>query len=512
MRPVIALVGRPNVGKSTLFNRLTQSRDALVANLPGLTRDRQYGEGKHDKKTFIAIDTGGITGHETGIDAEMAAQSFLAIEEANVCLLLVDAQDGLTPDDSRIVDYLRKHNKNSYLVVNKIDGLDPDQALADFYRLGMAEVFPITATQGRGVRALLTRVLADFKDDGEISPDAATEAETGIKIAIAGRPNVGKSTLVNRMLGEERVVVYDQPGTTRDSVYIPFERHGQRYTLIDTAGIRKRGRTVETIDKFSVVKSLQAIQDANVVVLVADARHGIVEQDLHLLGYVVETGRALVIALNKWDGMEHEAKETIKADIRRRFMFVDFAKIHFVSALHGTGVGDLYKSIHKAYDSARMDLPTNRLTKLLDDIVTDHAPPTVNGRRIKLRYAHAGGQNPPIIVIHGKQTERVPDHYTRYLEKSFRKALRMEGTPLRIELRSDDNPFVKNEDSLSQQQVARKRRLVRNRKTEQSKVHGAGVSKPGKPGARNAKSSRPGKTVTGKVKASKKVPRKVSKR
>lgn len=462
MRPVIALVGRPNVGKSTLFNRLTQSRDALVANIPGLTRDRQYGEGKHDKKTFIAIDTGGITGREEGIDAVMAAQSLLAIDEADVCLLLVDAQDGLTPDDYKIVDHLRRHNKNSFLVVNKIDGLDPDQAMAEFYKLGMADLFPITATQGRGVRQLLSRVLEGFDTDEEI--EAGDDESAGIKIAIAGRPNVGKSTLVNRMLGEERVVVFDQPGTTRDSVYIPFERHGKRYTLIDTAGIRKRGRTNETEEKFSVVKSLQSIKDANVVVLVADARTGIVEQDLHLLGYVVETGRALVIALNKWDGMEHEAKEFIKSEIRRRFMFVDFAKIHFISALHGTGVGDLYKSIHVAYDSARMQLTTHRVTKLLEDILKDHAPPTVNGRRIKLRYAHAGGQNPPIIVIHGKQTEKLPAHYVRYLEKSFLKALRMEGTPLRIELRSDDNPFIKSEENMTQQQVARKRRIVRNKK------------------------------------------------
>jgi len=471
MKPVIALVGRPNVGKSTLFNRLTQSRDALVANLPGLTRDRQYGDGKHEKKTFIAIDTGGITGHEEGIDAEMAAQSLQAIEEANICLLLVDAKDGLAPDDLRIVDYLRRNNKNSYLVVNKIDGLDPDQAMAEFFSLGMADVFPITATQGRGVRVMLSQVLAEFEDDADQQLDLAEEAEVGIKIAIAGRPNVGKSTLVNRMLGEDRVVVFDQPGTTRDSVYIPFERHGKRYTLIDTAGIRKRGRTNETVEKFSVVKSLQAIQDANVVVLVADARSGIVEQDLHLLGYVVETGRALVIALNKWDGMDNEAKEHIKADIRRRFLFVDFAKIHFISALHGTGVGDLYKSIHTAYDSAKMQLATNRLTKLLEDIIADHAPPTVNGRRIKLRYAHAGGQNPPIIVIHGKQTEKLPEHYIRYLEKSFRKALRMEGTPIRIETRSDDNPFVKSEENLNQKQVARKRRLVRNRKIENEKAN-----------------------------------------
>lgn len=466
MRPVIALVGRPNVGKSTLFNRLTQSRDALVANIPGLTRDRQYGEGRHDSKTFIAIDTGGITGREEGIDAEMAAQSLLAIDEADICLLLVDAQDGLTPDDHKIVDHLRKNNKNSFLVVNKIDGLDPDQAMAEFYKLGMADLFPITATQGRGVRILLDRVLEGYDDDGERTITEEDYAETGIKIAIAGRPNVGKSTLVNRMLGEDRVVVYDQPGTTRDSVYIPFERHGKRYTLIDTAGIRRRGKTNETAEKFSVVKSLQSIKDANVVVLVVDARTGIVEQDMHLLGYVVETGRALVIALNKWDGMSHEAKDDVKSEIRRRFMFVDFAKIHFISALHGTGVGDLYKSIHVAYDSARMQLTTHRLTNLLEDVIKDHAPPTVNGRRIKLRYAHAGGQNPPIIVIHGKQTEKLPAHYVRYLEKSFLKALRMEGTPMRIQLRSDDNPFIKGEEDMTQQQIARKRRLVRNKKAE----------------------------------------------
>ncbi|MDA1371866.1 MAG: ribosome biogenesis GTPase Der [Proteobacteria bacterium] len=462
MRPVIALVGRPNVGKSTLFNRLTRSRDAIVANIPGLTRDRQYGGGSVDGKSFIAIDTGGITGYEDGIDFKMAAQSLLAIDEATICLFLVDARDGLTPDDSKIVDYLRKHNKQSYLLVNKVDGLDPDQAMAEFYSLGMAEVFPVTATQGRGVTSMLTAVLKGVAPD--IDEDAATAEEAGIKIAIAGRPNVGKSTLVNRMLGEDRVVVFDQPGTTRDSVYIPFERRGKRYTLIDTAGIRKRGKTTETVEKFSVVKSLQAIQDANVVVLLADAREGIVEQDLHLLGYVVETGRALVIAINKWDGMEEGEKDWIKSEIRRRFTFVDFAKIHFISALHGTAVGDLYKSIHKAYDSANMKLTTHRLTQLLQDAIADHAPPIVNGRRIQLRYAHAGGQNPPIIVIHGKQTSKLPGHYSRYLEKTFRKSLKLEGTPVRIELRSDDNPFVKGEENLNQKQVARKRRIKKNRK------------------------------------------------
>ncbi len=467
MRPVIALVGRPNVGKSTLFNRLTQTREALVANIPGLTRDRKYGDGSIEGQSFIVIDTGGLSGDEEGIDLEMASQSLQAIEEANICLFLVDAKDGLLPDDNRILDHLRKRSKNTYLAVNKIDGRDPDAALLDFYSLGLTELFPITATQGRGVKSMLLKVLADFEAAaGDASADEAPADEfeaTGIKIAIAGRPNVGKSTLVNRMLGEERVVVYDQPGTTRDSVYIPFERHGRRYTLIDTAGIKKRGQTKETVDKFSVVKSLQAIQDAHVVVLIVDARTGIVEQDLHLLGYVIETGRALVIAINKWDGMHPEDKDQVKDDIRRRFVFVDFAKIHYISAKYGTGVGDLYKSIHTAYESATKTLTTHRLTELLQDAVTDHAPPLVNGRRIKLRYAHAGGQNPPIIVIHGKQTEKLPSNYSRYLEKTFRKVLKLEGTPVRIELRSGDNPFIRGEEGLTQQQVAQKRRIKKNR-------------------------------------------------
>lgn len=480
MQPVIALVGRPNVGKSTLFNRLTRSRDAIVANMPGLTRDRQYGEGRVGDRSFIAIDTGGITGHEEGIDAEMAAQSLLAIEESTVCLFLVDAQHGLAPDDTRILDHLRRTGKPFYLVVNKVDGMDPDQASAEFHSLGAPALFPITASQGRGVRQLIEEVLAAAPGK-EIDVDVlqSREQARGIKIAIAGRPNVGKSTLVNRMLGEDRVVVFDQPGTTRDSVYVPFERRGQAYTLIDTAGIRRRGKTKETVEKFSVVKSLQSIKDAHVVVLIVDARQGVVEQDLHLLGYVLETGRALVIAINKWDGMGPEEKDRVRSDIRRRFTFVDFAQIHYISALHGTGVGDLYKSVDKAYLSATRDLPTNVLTRVLEDAVHDHAPPSINNRRIKLRYAHAGGHNPPTIVIHGKQTAKLPAHYVRYLEKAFRKSLQLEGTPIRIELRSDENPFTKKEKNLTQQQVAQKRRISKNRK----------VNRPDKPGRGGARST-----------------------
>ncbi len=461
MVPVLALVGRPNVGKSTLFNRLTQSRDALVADFPGLTRDRQYGEAEHQGRAFIVIDTGGIDGSEEGIDAPMSDQVLLAIKESDLVLLLVDGRAGLGAGDQFLVDYLRKQEKPFILLVNKVDGLDPDLALSEFYRLGLEDIYPIAASQGRGVKSMMDKILADFPSDEQ--NELEDEEEAGIKIAIAGRPNVGKSTLVNRLLGEERVVVFDHPGTTRDSIYIPFERRGQKYTLIDTAGIRKRGKTKETIEKFSVVKSLQAIQDANVVILLMDARESIVEQDLHLLGYVLETGRGLIIALNKWDGMSEYDKDKVKKDIRRRLVFADFAKIHFISALHGTGVGDLYRSVKHAYDSALRKLPTAKLTAILERAVSEHAPPMHNGRRIKLRYAHAGGQNPPRIVIHGKQTDKLPASYVKYLEKTFRSLLKLEGTPVRIELRSDDNPFIKHEEQLTGRQVARKRRIKRNR-------------------------------------------------
>ena len=467
MIPVLALVGRPNVGKSTLFNRLTRSRDALVADFSGLTRDRQYGEAIHDDRPFIVIDTGGIDGTEDGIDAPMAEQALLAIEEADLTLLLVDGRTGLNPGDQHIVEFLRKQQRPFIVAVNKIDGIDQDVAMGDFYQLGVNDIHAIAATQGRGVSGMLDILLADFPESEKLDH---VDEEAGIKIAVAGRPNVGKSTLVNCLLGEERVVVFDQPGTTRDSVYIPYERRGQKYTLIDTAGIRKRGKTTETVEKFSVVKSLQAIQDANVVVLLIDARESIVEQDLHLLGYVLETGRALIIALNKWDGMNDYDKDSVKKDIRRRFVFVDFAKIHFISALHGTGVGNLYKSIDAAYASATRKLLTPKLNEVLERIVTEHAPPMHNNRRIKLRYAHAGGRNPPLIVIHGKQTEKLPSSYVKYLEKNFRKYLKLEGTPIRIQLRSGENPYTKTEANLSDQQIARKRRIKNNREYLKSKI------------------------------------------
>ena len=457
MIPVIALVGRPNVGKSTLFNRLTRSRDALVANYAGLTRDRKYGEGSIEGRRFIVIDTGGISGEEEGIDSAMAGQSLLAIQEADIVLFMLDSRDGLTSADHMIAKHLRVNNKKTFLVANKIDGMDPDVALAPFYELGLGEIHPTTATHGRGVMSMMEAVLADIPETLE---EGGEDVATGIKIAIVGRPNVGKSTLVNRMLGEERVVVYDQPGTTRDSIYINYERFDKPYTLIDTAGVRRRKNVALSVEKFSIVKTMQAISDANVVVLVMDASEGVVDQDLHLMGSVIDAGRALVIALNKWDGLEDSHKQYVKNELERRLRFVDFANIHFISALHGTGVGNLYKSIEQAFHAATDKFSTNFLTRILEDAVREHQPPIVAGRRIKLRYAHPGGHNPPIIVIHGNQTGEVPAHYVRYLEKTYRRVLNLHGTPIRIEFRTSENPFAGKKNELTARQYAKKRRLM----------------------------------------------------
>ncbi len=460
MIPVIALVGRPNVGKSTLFNRLTKTRDALVANYPGLTRDRKYGEGEMHGRKFMLIDTGGITGEEEGIDTVMAEQSMLAIDESDAVLFIVDSRDGLTPTDRQLAKYLREKQRKVYLVANKIDGINPDIATAEFFELGLEDVYPTTAAHGRGVKSLMEDVLEPFP---EIDLDANEEKDDrGIKIAVVGRPNVGKSTLVNRMLGEERVVVFDMPGTTRDSIYIDYEREGRKYTLIDTAGIRRRKNVKLSVEKFSIVKTLQSVSDANVVVLLIDAHEGLVDQDMHLMGSAIDAGRAIVVAINKWDGLETDSKDWIKSELKRRLRFVDFADIHFISALHGTGVGHLYESIENAYSSATDKLGTNRLTKILEDAVMVHQPPLVRGRRIKLRYAHAGGQNPPVIVIHGNQVDDIPNHYTRYLEKTFRRELDLHGTPIRVEYRSSDNPFAGKKNKLTSRQVAKKRRLMKH--------------------------------------------------
>ncbi len=473
MLPVVALVGRPNVGKSTLFNRLTRSRNALVADYPGLTRDRQYGKAEVEEHPFIVIDTGGIQGDEEGIDTLMAEQSLMAVEEADAVLFLVDARDGLTSADYGIADYLRKQNKKVFLVANKVDGIDADSAVAEFYALSLGEeVHQIAAAHGRGVTQLLTLALTphiealgqpkadddntdapndEFDGDYDIElseaelakqvEEAPNENDT-IKLAIIGKPNVGKSTLTNRILGEERVVVYDMPGTTRDSVYIPMEHNGRNYTLIDTAGIRRRKNVTDVVEKFSVIKTLRAIEDANVCLLIIDAREGITDQDLSLLGFILESGRSLVLAVNKWDGLDDHVKDRIKTELDRRLGFIDFAKIHFISALHGTGVGHLYESVEEAFISATKRISTAMVTKILDMAVFDHQPPMHQGRRIKLKYAHAGGYNPPIIVIHGNLAKKLPSSYKRYLMNYYRKSLKIMGTPIRIEFRETSNPFA----------------------------------------------------------------------
>ena len=458
-KPVLALVGRPNVGKSTLFNRLTRTREALVANQPGLTRDRKFGEGKLGPCPYIVIDTGGLSEDKDGIDSLMATQSWLAVEQADEVLLLVDARDGLLAGDEKIAQRLRQAGKRVSLVVNKIDGMDMDAALADFYRLGFEQVYAIAAEHGRGVTSMINTLLRDY---AEAEPEQSELAYAGIKVAIIGRPNVGKSTLVNRMLGEERVITFDMPGTTRDSIYLPFERDGQEYTLIDTAGVRRRGRISQAIEKFSVIKSLQAIEDAHVVVMLLDGQEGVTEQDASLLGFVIETGRALVLAINKWDGLDVDQKEKIRRELDIKLPFVTFARMHYISALHGSGVGDLFTSIRKAYRAAMVELATPKLTRMLSELVNANPPPLVHGHRIKLRYAHQGGKNPPVIIIHGNQTGSVPDSYRRYLINSFRQRLHLQGTPLRIEFKTGENPFKGRKNKLTPRQLAKRKRMVRH--------------------------------------------------
>ncbi|EFP95624.1 ribosome biogenesis GTPase Der [Vibrio caribbeanicus] len=494
MIPVVALVGRPNVGKSTLFNRLTRSRDALVADFPGLTRDRKYGQAKLGEHEFIVIDTGGIDGTEEGVETKMAEQSLAAIDEADVVLFMVDGRAGLTPADIAISNHLRKLAKPSMLVVNKVDGIDADAASADFWQLGVDDMYQIAAAHGRGVGALIDRALnpfaeemiaqeqgviedlTDFVDqDEEVLEYTEEEAEQEfqrlqdqpIKLAIIGRPNVGKSTLTNRILGEERVVVYDMPGTTRDSIYIPMERDGREYVLIDTAGVRRRKRINETVEKFSVVKTLKAIEDANVVLLVIDARENISDQDLSLLGFALNAGRSIVLAVNKWDGLDMDVKEHVKKELDRRLGFVDFARLHFISALHGTGVGHLFESVQEAYKSATTRVGTSVLTRIMKMATDDHQPPMVRGRRVKLKYAHAGGYNPPLVVIHGNQVNELPDSYKRYLMNYYRKSLEIMGTPIRIQFQNSDNPFEGKSNKMTLSQERKRKRLMsamKNRK------------------------------------------------
>ena len=498
MTPVVALVGRPNVGKSTLFNRLTRTRDALVADFPGLTRDRKYGQANIAGHDFIVIDTGGIDGTEEGVEEKMAEQSLLAIEEADVVLFLVDARAGLVPADIGIAQYLRQRDKTTVVVANKTDGIDADSHIAEFYQLGLGDVEPIAAAQGRGVTQLIEQVLAplaekieeqavenaensantteeqdewennfDFENEedtallDEALEESEEESDKNIKIAIVGRPNVGKSTLTNRILGEDRVVVYDMPGTTRDSIYIPMERDGQQYTIIDTAGVRKRGKVHLAVEKFSVIKTLQAIQDANVVLLTIDARDGVSDQDLSLLGFILNAGKSLVIVVNKWDGLSQDIKDNVKSELDRRLDFIDFARVHFISALHGSGVGNLFDSIQEAYASATKKMTTAMLTRILQMATDEHQPPLVNGRRVKLKYAHPGGYNPPIIVIHGNQIERLPDSYKRYLSNYYRKSLKIIGSPIRVLFQEGNNPFAGKRNKLTPSQLRKRKRLMK---------------------------------------------------
>lgn len=503
---VVALVGCPNVGKSTLFNRLTKTRDALVADFPGLTRDRKYGRALFDGREYIVIDTGGIAEdaeQPSDLTNRMTSQALLAIDECDLVLFMVDARAGIMPGDYSVADYIRKSGKPCAIVANKIDGLDPDIAGTDFYSLGLGEIYQTAVVHGRGVSILLEEVIAPvLREEGPLDSDIIDEededdsqwesgfeflenvpvdrtgggfdwhafreaqrarvkgeeseeekekaeqttrtpfADLPIKFALVGKPNVGKSTLTNRMLGEERVVVADMPGTTRDSIYIPLEREDQKYIVIDTAGVRKRRKVNEAIEKFSIVKTLKAIEDCNVAILVIDAREHITDQDLSLLGFIIDSGRSLVVAVNKWDGLTQEYKDEIKRELDLRLGFVDFARVHFISALHGTGVGNLFESINEAYESATRRNSSSMLNRILSAAVQEHEPPVSGGRRIKLKYAHAGGYNPPRIIIHGNKVSKMPDSYKRYLINCYRKSLKIMGTPVLLEFKEGENPYA----------------------------------------------------------------------
>ena len=448
--PVIAIVGRPNVGKSTLFNRLTRSRDALVADMPGLTRDRHYGPGRVGERPFLVIDTGGFEPiAKDGIVFEMAKQTRQAVAEADVVVFLVDGRQGLTPQDKHIADELRKAGRELVVVVNKAEGMSQANVTAEFHELGLGEPLAISSAHGDGVRELVEMLLDSFYGaQPEAQPEHADGSDSSdpgprtIKLAIVGRPNVGKSTLVNTLLGEERVIAFDQPGTTRDSIHIDFECGGKKYTLIDTAGIRRRGKVFEAVEKFSVVKTLQSIADANVVLLLLDAQQDISDQDAHIAGFILESGRALVIGVNKWDNLDDYARERIKREIGRKLQFLSFAKFHYVSALKGEGIGALLKSVDIAFAAAFAKLSTPKLTRALIAAIDHQAPPRKGIFRPKMRYAHQGGQNPPTVVIHGNALDSISDTYRRYLESHFRETFKLQGTPMKIEFRSSHNPFV----------------------------------------------------------------------
>jgi GTPase len=460
MLPVVVIVGRPNVGKSTLFNQLTRTRDALVADTPGLTRDRNYGFGVLGPRPYIIVDTGGLDSNEAGIEIEMAEQTRAAIREADVLILLVDGRDGRAPGDEFLTEELRRANVPVHLVVNKTEGLPSEEAAVEFHKLGLGEPLCISAAHGQRLGALMDHLLEPFPEDGAGEQDGGPG--DAVRVAIVGRPNVGKSTLVNRLVGEERVVAFDQPGTTRDSIDVPFELEGRKYCLVDTAGLRRRARVHEVIEKFSIIKALQAIDKANAVIYLIDASEGVTDQDQHLLGLVTERGRALVVALNKWDGLDADHRQHVRDSADRKLGFAEYAERRTISALHGSGVGDLMEAVDAAFANATRDLPTAELTRVLEAAVQEHTPPLVRGRRIKLRYAHQGGRNPPVIVIHGTQTDRLPESYRRYLINRFRSVLGLHGTPLKVQLKSGVNPFAGRRNKLTPRQKNKRERLMRN--------------------------------------------------
>ncbi len=465
MIPVIAIVGRPNVGKSTLFNLLTQSRNALVADQPGVTRDRQYGIGQCGEQSFILVDTGGlveISSSEKNIENLITGQSLQAVREADAVIWLVDGRDGLTVTDETLVTQLRPLCEHLYLAVNKTEGLDADIITAEFHALGAGRPYAISAQRGSGVAALLKDIISALPQPTEryYVPDH------GLRITVIGRPNVGKSTLVNRILGEKRMLIFDQPGTTRDSIAVPFERNGKSYTLIDTAGVRRRARVTDMIEKISVIKTLQAIDNTEIVILVIDAQDSVTEQDANLLGLVVESGKALIIAVNKWDGLESSQRARIRAQFDRKLSFIDYACVHYISALHGSGVGKMFESIDKIGKSIAVKISASELTALLYQSVESHPPPMISGRRIKLRYAHLGGHNPLRIIIHGNQTEHVPQTYRRYLSNKLRKLLKLTGAPILIEFKRGANPYKDGpnqgrRNKLMRNQTQKRRRSVR---------------------------------------------------
>ena len=444
MKPVLALVGRPNVGKSTLFNRLTKSRDAIVADFAGLTRDRHYGQGRLGRRDYIVIDTGGFEPEagEGSIFREMAQQTRQAVAEADVVIFVVDARAGLSGQDHDIASYLRRLGKHCLLVANKAEGMREGAQLAEFYELGLGEVMAVSAAHGQGLRGMLEAALDKLglpepQDDDEPAPEGGA-----IRLAVAGRPNVGKSTLINTWLGEERLVAFDMPGTTRDAITVPFERGGQQFELIDTAGLRRKGRVFEAIEKFSVVKTLQAIESANVVLLLLDATQGVTDQDAHIAGFVLDAGRAVVLAVNKWDAVDAYQREQVVRSIETRLAFLKFAELHFISARKRQGLGPLWGSIAKAYQAAMRKMPTPQLTRVLLEAVQFQQPKRSGMYRPKLRYAHQGGMNPPVIVVHGNSLEGVTAAYTRFLEGRFRKAFDLTGTPLRVEMKTAHNPYA----------------------------------------------------------------------